>query len=277
MLCDSCDRGWHGLCLTPPLLPSSRSKARWTCPTCQSHVTFFDPPSLEEGRTKRAVGAPPSSRPVSAANALGPAREQREKRRRSSAGEWVEEGLEGVGVGVGGAGGGAEESARKEKKRKNAAAMAVARKGKARAEGVAAAPFAAYPWELVGDREEEGVVGGGGMGAGAGAGAGGARLTLKLGGAGAGASSTPRPPKKRPEASTPVLQPWRQQQHAVAPLPEEPEEQEEEEEPYGGILRGEAASNEGRVPSEADRLRWGRSREEAEVCPRSSGDSLASD
>lgn len=238
MLCDSCDRGWHGLCLSPPILPHSRTKARWTCPTCQAHVNFFDPPKLDEGRTKRQVGPPPI-RPVSAMSALGEAREklttrerEREEKRRRRA-----MGLDG---GEGGKGEQGEGAASGERRRKRD------RKGKQRAlEG-----------EMGGTGDWSGMMGSQEDGAPV---FGGSSLKLTLG-AGAGG---PRPPKKARQEDA---QPWL---HQLQQQPEEPvyeeEEEEEDEEPYGGILKGEQASTEGRIPGEDDRGRWSKSREEAEV------------
>ncbi|GEM11721.1 histone acetyltransferase mst2 [Rhodotorula toruloides] len=38
LFCDSCDRGWHRLCLDPPLHSVPRGK--WTCPTCVKQSEF---------------------------------------------------------------------------------------------------------------------------------------------------------------------------------------------------------------------------------------------
>lgn len=262
MLCDSCDRGWHGMCLSPPILPSQRSKARWTCPTCQSQVTFFDPPNLEEGRQKRAVGAPPN-RPVSAMSALGEARDESSarKRRRSTLGaEGSSEGVEipsmdGSAVaGPSGEGMVVEaEGQRKERKRERKERKRD-RKGKGRASDPipGGRPFANAPWELAGDRDAE-----------TGAEETPFKLTFKMTPGGGGSAPRPRQPKQQ----APYQPPWMQQQQQPAEVypPEEEEDEEEDEEPYGGILRGDQASNDGRIPNEEDRIRCVRSREEAEV------------
>ena len=51
MFCDACDRGWHRLCLDPPLAAVPRGK--WTCPTCVRQSEFAATPILPPEKAKR--------------------------------------------------------------------------------------------------------------------------------------------------------------------------------------------------------------------------------
>ncbi|GAA5971616.1 hypothetical protein JCM11641_000663 [Rhodosporidiobolus odoratus] len=58
LFCDSCDRGWHRLCLSPALHSIPRGK--WTCPTCVSTSSFSAPLALEDGKRRERRQVNPS-------------------------------------------------------------------------------------------------------------------------------------------------------------------------------------------------------------------------
>ncbi|GAA6062014.1 hypothetical protein JCM10212_006089 [Sporobolomyces blumeae] len=86
LFCDSCDRGWHRLCLSPPLLQIPRG--RWTCPTCVKESNFFDAPNdlIESGRKRerkqaRPVGLVGGTPSGSTSSVAGPGEASADRRR----------------------------------------------------------------------------------------------------------------------------------------------------------------------------------------------------
>ncbi|GAA5912830.1 hypothetical protein JCM6882_000440 [Rhodosporidiobolus microsporus] len=296
LFCDSCDRGWHRQCLSPPLTSIPRGK--WTCPTCVSHSALAAPSVLDAGRKRdrkqaRPVGltSTPSSGGVGD-GALGEGGSARTSRRVRNPPSFL----------------GAEdlESAQKRRDRKGKGRAVVFDsdgddddggmliggapfEASATHDGVLTLPgatgggvdaFAAHPAFKLPDGLHPAQQ----QAAAAAAAAGGTplgpqpKLTFKLGGGGgafgaatpSSSAARPRPPKKsRPRPSSSAYdagadsdQPW------LAPRPPPSSSSDSEaddpnappEDPYGGFLTPAQADQGGRVPGERDRERWERAR-----------------
>ncbi|WVQ74151.1 hypothetical protein IAR50_003743 [Cryptococcus sp. DSM 104548] len=71
MFCDSCDRGYHGYCLTPPL--AKPPNALWHCPKCSSPPTPSAPPrSHKKGASRPSKNGKARPIPISTPSAPRP-------------------------------------------------------------------------------------------------------------------------------------------------------------------------------------------------------------
>ncbi|GAA5928586.1 hypothetical protein JCM1841_000168 [Sporobolomyces salmonicolor] len=294
LFCDSCDRGWHRQCLNPPLASIPRGK--WTCPTCVSEANFFQAPlQLADGQRRERKQARPVGLLTSTSTpdlGRGRARNERGARKEGSyalpSSEWDGEvDAEGDEDDEGGIPGG---------KRRD-------RKGKGRMV-IDDDEDGSQPTSLAFTDPNPRTLGPDAIShhphvklpvpSGAPPGP---KFTFKLGSTSVSSpslsfpspsnASLAQPPKrsasrpyKRPRISTPSGshtplsgQPW------LAPRPppssssssdgegegEGPLREMERDDPYGGLLTHEQARTEGRVPTDGDRKRWRKAKQEVEV------------
>ncbi|GAA5915360.1 hypothetical protein JCM5296_003692 [Sporobolomyces johnsonii] len=294
LFCDSCDRGWHRQCLTPPLTSIPRGK--WTCPTCVSEANFFQAPlQLADGQRRERKQARPVGLLASTSMpdlGRGRARRERGAKREGSyalpSSEWdAEVDAEGEEDDEGGIPGG------KRRDRKGKGRMVIDDdEDDSQSTSLAFAdPNSLAPHPEAGSHHPHVEL------PAPSSGPPGPKITFKLGST---SVSTPslsfpspagpsqaQPPKrsagrpyKRPRISglsgshTPLSdQPW------LAPRPppssssssdgegedEGPLREKEKDDPYGGLLTSEQARTDGRVPADGDRKRWRKAKEEVEV------------
>ncbi|GAA5992469.1 hypothetical protein JCM10908_000832 [Rhodotorula pacifica] len=278
MFCDACDRGWHRLCLDPPLAAVPRGK--WTCPTCVRQSEFAATPILPPDKGKRErkqarplglVATPSSSSVVTRGAGAGTAEEgtrRSTRERRSTAGG------PSVSYAYGGDGG--------------SSASSSSSPPPLRAPSSSSEYYT--PYALSTSHAHAGGV------SGAAGPSSSSRITFKLGAAGQGSSSSAaagfNTAQKRPRTaaasggiasaavsnqnsaapSTPLYQPWLEPRFPSPPPPaahtlaaEEPgEDPDPDYDPYGGFLTPAEADPTGRAPTEKDRERWKRARGEWE-------------
>ncbi|SCV69520.1 BQ2448_2540 [Microbotryum intermedium] len=85
LFCDSCDRGWHRACQTPPMTSFPRGK--WVCPTCKSQAEFADDaPTIVADGARRKIHVVPPKPPLPSSMAIDetPKSERSKRVRRSS-------------------------------------------------------------------------------------------------------------------------------------------------------------------------------------------------
>ncbi|KDE04310.1 hypothetical protein MVLG_05264 [Microbotryum lychnidis-dioicae p1A1 Lamole] len=87
LFCDSCDRGWHRACQTPPMTSFPRGK--WVCPTCKSQADFADDaPTVVADGARRKIHVVPPKPPLPSSIILNqmqmPKSERSQRVRRSS-------------------------------------------------------------------------------------------------------------------------------------------------------------------------------------------------
>ncbi|GAA5879000.1 hypothetical protein JCM8547_000172 [Rhodosporidiobolus lusitaniae] len=279
LFCDSCDRGWHRLCLTPPLLSVPRGK--WTCPTCVKGSEFSAQPVLDEGRKRERKQAKPI-------------------------------GLASFFSGAGGTPGGGEGEGRREGKRARRAPSYLSAEEEGEGGGSVRKRDRKGKGRVVFDSEDEDA-GGALLGGSASfdgvlslppPGVGVESALLPPGGGGKapksvfsyltslgpsasspGPSATPKekkPPKKRPRPSTShdgpsagdLEKPWLAPRAPPSPSTsgDEGPADDGREDPYGGFLSAKEADQSGRVPGEGDRERWNRAKGAWETRERETGE-----
>ncbi|POY76722.1 putative Histone acetyltransferase [Rhodotorula taiwanensis] len=278
MFCDACDRGWHRLCLDPPLHAVPRGK--WTCPTCVHQAEFALNAILPPDKAKRERK---QARPLGLVATP------------FAAGGHGYDAAGGGGAGSssspGGAGPVVVEGTRKSTRERRSAAARVSSYALVDSRSDSSSPpppRPRYPRDSTrstSPRHQTAGVTAGGASTHHTAGAGPPpRITFKLGGGGVGPQARSTPAKKPRVASpavgggasTPLFQPWLEPRFPSPPQPhpshlgsahpvqEEEEDDDEPVDPYGGYLDAAEADGTGRKPTDRDRERWKRARGEWE-------------
>lgn len=271
LFCDACDRGWHRLCLDPPLAAVPRGK--WTCPTCVRQSEFSAEAILPPDKRKRerrqakplGLVATPSGAMAAPTTVDGSEGTRKSTRERRSATQRVSSyALE-----------------HRSDTSPGSSSPPVLRRHSPLYPDAAGSSTAAHSAAL-----------NGGVGPSP-------RITFKVNSAsGPGSSARPSVPAKKPRiaspavgaggASTPLYQPWLEPRFPSPPparngsgdaLESAVEATEAEadvegegdiegdaaaSDPYGGLLSPAEADGAGRAPSDRDRERWRRARAEWE-------------